>query len=161
MSNEDLNSHQNEEISEVRKRINQLCEENELQGLLDNRNRSRSVTIGSAGGGVIEFSMRNEWANLYYLANPVEAIEILGELASACGVEIAIRPRNDFASWRSWDTDLPGAIHWMGAAPWQLTDEDKKAISESKHKESQNKNSLPDMIKEQLNNENTESGDNN
>tara|TARA_X000000950_G_C13906586_1_gene657135 strand:- start:3121 stop:3588 length:468 start_codon:yes stop_codon:yes gene_type:complete len=154
-------SNEHEEISETRKKINQLYEENELQSLLDNRNRSRSISIGSAGGGVIEFSMRNEWANLYYLANPVEAIEILGELASACGVEIAMRPRNDFASWRSWDTELPGSIHWMGAAPWQLSDEDRKAISESKSKESQNKNSLPDMIDGQFEKKNIESGDDN
>ena len=154
-------SNEHEEISETRKKINQLYEENELQSLLDNRNRSRSISIGSAGGGVIEFSMRNEWANLYYLANPVEAIEILGELASACGVEIAMRPRNDFASWRSWDTELPGSIHWMGAAPWQLSDEDRKAISESKSKESQNKNSLPDMIDGQFEKKNIESVDDN
>jgi len=126
--------HNDEYISDVRKRINELCEENELQGLLESRHRSRSLTVGQTSGGVVEFGMRNEYSHLYYLVNPVEGVELLGQIASAIGVEIAIRPRDDFASWRSWDAQLPASIHWMGAAPWQLDEDERKKLSEAKSK---------------------------
>lgn len=127
--------------SKIRQRINQIYEENELAALESNRNRARSFSVGSANGGIVEVSMRGEFANLWYIMQPVEAIEFIGQLAAATGVEIAMRPRNDFSSWRSWDTSLPDEVAWLGAAPWQLGEERRSAIEAAKSK---NIKSLPD-----------------
>ena len=78
--------------------------------------------------------MRGDHANLWYLLQPVEAVEIIQQLAASAGLEIAIRPRQDFASWRSWDTSLPGSVHWMGAAPWQLGEQQRAELEAAKAK---------------------------
>jgi hypothetical protein len=121
-------------LSKTRQEIHSLYEENELASLKQNQTRARSLTVGTAGGGVIELNMRGDFANLWYQMQPTEAIEIIGQLAAASGVEIAIRPRHDFASWRSWDSTLPESIQWMGAAPWQLSAEDRQLLAEAKAK---------------------------
>lgn len=121
-------------ISSTRKKINKLYEENELANLKQTQTRARSFTIGTTTGGIIEVAMRGDFANLWYLLQPVEAIEVIGQLAAAAGVEIAMRPREDFASWRSWNTSLPSSVHWMGAAPWQLPDEERRLLEEIKTK---------------------------
>ncbi len=126
--------------SKIRERIHQIYEENELASLESNRDRARSFSIGSATGGIVEVSMRGDFSNLWYHMQPVEAIEFINQLAAATGVEIAMRPRNDFSSWRSWDTSIPNEIVWLGAAPWQLNEEKKTAIQAAKEK---NIKSLP------------------
>lgn len=121
-------------LSKTRQLIHAEYEANELASLKQTQSRARSLSVGTAGGGVVELNMRGDFANLWYQMTPPEAIELIGQLAAACGVEIAMRPRNDFASWRSWDVSLPSSIVWMGSAPWQLSEEDKKIISELKSK---------------------------
>jgi hypothetical protein len=121
-------------VSKTRQKIHEIYEENELAGLKQTQTRGRSMTIGTAGGGVIEVSIRGDFSNLWYQMQPTEAIEIIGQIAAAAGVEIAIRPRSDFASWRSWDTSLPASVQWMGAAPWQLTDEQRLELEAAKAK---------------------------
>lgn len=149
MDEENINPYKIEEgDSEIRKKIKQVCEENELQSILETRSRSRALHVGQSCGGTIEFAMRNEWSHLFYIANPVEAIEIMGSIAAACGVEIAMRPRNDFSSWRSWDTSLPSSVHWMGAAPWQLKEEDRKELGEAKKRENSSTNKFPEIIED-------------
>lgn len=120
--------------SKTRQKIHELYEENELASLKQNQTRARSLSIGTATGGVIEVGMRGDFSSLWYLLQPVEAIEIIGQLAAAAGVEIAMRPRQDFASWRSWDTSLPDNTYWVGTAPWQLTSDDKEKLNEVKMK---------------------------
>jgi len=120
--------------SKTRKKINDLYEENEYANIKANQTRARSLTIGTAAGGVIEVGMRGDFSNLWYLLQPVEAIEVIGQLAAAAGVEIAMRPRQDFASWRSWDTSLPDNTYWVGTAPWQLSSDDKEKLNEVKMK---------------------------
>lgn len=119
-------------VSKTRQEIHSIYEENELASLKQGQTRARSFSIGATTGGIIEVSMRGDFANLWYLLQPVEAIEIIGQLAAAAGVEIAMRPRQDFASWRSWDTSLPNSIHWIGTAPWQITEEDRQLLAEVK-----------------------------
>jgi len=119
-------------LSKTRQEINRQYEENELADLKQRQTRARSVSVGNAGGGVIEINMRGDFANLWFQMNPTEAVEFIGQLASSCGVEIAMRPRNDFASWRGWDTSLPPTVHWLGTAPWQLTEEERALLAESK-----------------------------
>lgn len=121
-------------VSKTRQRIQEIYEQNELASLEQNKTRARSLTIGATSGGVIEVSMRGDYSNLWYLLQPVEAVEIINQLAAAAGVEVAMRPRNDFASWRSWDTSLPPSVHWMGTAPWQLDEEARQQLEAAKAK---------------------------
>lgn len=118
--------------SEIKKRIEELEDESNLASLKQNQTRARSFTVGSAGGGVLELGMRGDFATLWYLVQPVEVVEIINQLAAAAGLEVATRPRQDYASWRGWDTSLPPSVHWMGAAPWQLSEEDRALLSEVK-----------------------------
>ncbi len=121
-------------VSKTRQKINELYEENEFANVKANQTRARSLSVGTAGGGVIELNMRGDFGALWYQLQPTEAIEIIGQLAAAAGVEIAMRPRQDFASWRSWDPSLPSSVAWMGAAPWQLSDSARAELEEVKVK---------------------------
>ena len=121
-------------VTKARKQIHDLYEQNELANLKANQTRARSLTIGTATGGIIEVGMRGDFSSLWYLLQPTEAVEIIGQLAAAAGIEIAMRPRQDFASWRSWDTSMPPSVAWMGAAPWQLSDEARAELEAAKAK---------------------------
>ena len=66
-------------------------------------NRARSVTVGTAFGGTVEVGMRaNDGSNLWCILQPVEAIELIHQLAAAVGCHIHLQPRKDFSSWRVW-----------------------------------------------------------
>lgn len=121
-------------ISRTRQKIHDLYEENEFANLKQSQTRARSFSIGTTCGGIIEVSMRGDFANLWYLLQPTEAVEIIGQLAAAAGLDIAIRPKRDFSSWRSWDTSLPSSVQWMGAAPWQLSEEQRIELEAAKSK---------------------------
>jgi len=121
-------------VSKTRQKIHEIYEENELASVKANQTRARSLSVGTAGGGVIELNMRGDFSNLWYQLQPTEAIEIIGQLASAAGIDIAMRPKQDFSAWRSWDTSLPGSVSWLGAAPWQLSDESRAEIEAAKAK---------------------------
>lgn len=121
-------------LSKTRQEIHAIYEQQELADLKQRNTRARSLSVGTAGGGIIELNMRGDFANLWYQMQPTEAIEIIGQLAAAAGVEIAMRPRQDFAAWRSWDTTLPASVAWMGAAPWQLSEEDRALLTAYKEK---------------------------
>lgn len=109
--------------SKIRKKINELYEENELANLESNKNRARSFTVGTAFGGIIEVSMRGDFHNLWCLLQPVEAVEFIEQLAAAAGLQVAIRPKQDFASWRGWNVDTENR-YWVGSAHWQLAEDD-------------------------------------
>jgi hypothetical protein len=124
----------NKKISKTRQKINQIYEENELANITANQTRARSISVGTAGGGIVEINMRGDFSNLWYTMQPTEAVELIAQISASIGVEIAIRPRQDFASWRSWDTSLPPCITWVGSAPWQLTDEQREELEQVKVK---------------------------
>jgi len=130
---------------EHNEKLKSIAMQNEIANRDHMNRRARSCTIGTAGGGILELCLRTEhYGTIWYQFNPVEAVEIMGQLAAASGIEMAVRPRKDFASWRSWDTNLPGSVHWMGTAPWQLNDDDRQELIESKIREIENyKSSLP------------------
>lgn len=109
----------NKKQSEIRKKINKIYEENELANLLTNKSRARSVTVGTAFGGSVELSMRGDYANLWAILQPVEVVELVEQLAAGVGLEIAIRPRQDFATWRGWSTDADDR-YWAGIGNWQI-----------------------------------------
>lgn len=139
--------------SATRKRINELYEENEYDSVNSMRHRARSITCGTAFGGVVEVTMRSESNFMYAQMQPTEAIEFIEQLAAGVGVEIAMRPKVDFASWRGWEEVIDqrigfDKIAWKGAAAWQLDgrhveeqyklryqeDSEPKALEESKPK---------------------------
>ena len=114
-----------EKLSKNRKKINELCEENEIDSINSNRYRARSITVGTAFGGIVEISMRTESGYMYAQLQPTEAIELIEQLAAGIGVEVAMRPKVNFASWRGWEEVIEqrigfDKIAWKGAAAWQL-----------------------------------------
>ena len=114
-----------EKPSEMRQKIHDLCEENEYYSMKQNRYRARSITVGTAFGGVVEINMRSDAATVHAQMQPTEAIELIEQLAAGVGVEIAMRPKQNFASWRGWEevigNNIPmNRIAWKGAAAWQL-----------------------------------------
>lgn len=121
-------------VSRYRKKINDLAEEAEYYSYLEGVNRAKSICIGSANGGIIELSLRSGKTTLHYIMRPVEAIEVMEQLAAACGVEIAKRPKQDFTAWRSWDVETPNGSDWKGSAPWQMNDNDRKELKKFEEK---------------------------
>ena len=112
----------------MRQKIHDLCEENEYYSLKQNRNRARSITVGTAFGGVVEVNMRSDAGSVYAQMQPTEAIELIEQLAAGVGVEIAMRPKQNFSSWRGWEEVIGqriplDRIAWKGAATWQIDSE--------------------------------------
>lgn len=123
--------------SKMRKKINEMCEENEYLSIQQNRNRARSITVGTAFGGVVEISIRSDIATIYAQMQPTEAIELIEQIAAGVGVEIAMRPKVNFASWRGWEEVIGqrvsfDKIAWKGAAAWQL---DGQSVEENYQKQ--------------------------
>lgn len=121
-------------ISKYRKKIDSLDEEAEYYSKLEGVTRARSISIGSANGGILELTLRSDRTTLHYLMRPVEAIEVMEQLAAACGVEIAKRPKQDFTAWRAWDPTTPNGSDWKGAAPWQMNDTDRRELKKFEEK---------------------------
>lgn len=116
-------------ISKTRQKIHEIYEQNELAALQQNQTRARSFSIGTTTGGIVEVSLRGDFTTLWYLLHPVEAVEMIESLAAASGLQVALRPKQDFSTWRSWDTTTPGCAHWIGAAAWQLNDEQREGLT--------------------------------
>jgi hypothetical protein len=114
-----------DKLSKNRKKINELCEENEIDSINSNRYRARSITVGTAFGGIVEISMRTQSGYMYAQLQPTEAIELIEQISAGIGVEVAMRPKVNFASWRGWEEVIEqrigfDKIAWKGAAAWQL-----------------------------------------
>lgn len=95
-----------------------IAEINDEIGLLSqsaNLYRGRSISVGPAGNGLLEIITRSDAATVWYQMQPTEAVEFLEQLAAACGLYVAIRPKNDFASWRNWKEDDLTDYAWRGA----------------------------------------------
>lgn len=137
------------EETEIRKKINKMYEENEYANLQQNKNRARSITIGTAFGGAIEVNMRGDYHSLWCILSPVEAIEVLEQLAAAAGVQVATKPKDDYSAWRGWDVTNVNHIHWKGAAPWQIAPENKELKAEKEPKQLPPGKEASDSEKEQ------------
>lgn len=120
--------------SKLREKIDQLAEENEYYSLLESQTRARSVTVGNATGGIIELTMSSSRATLHHMLRPVEAVELIEQIAAAAGLEIAKRPKQDFTSWRSWDLETPESSDWKGSAPWQMSDKNRREMKKFEEK---------------------------
>jgi len=128
-----------EQVSEIRKKINEHYELAELASIESNKNRARSFTVGTAFGGVIEVGMRGDHNSMWCLLQPVEAVEFIEQLAAAAGLQVALRPKQDFSTWRSWNFDTDSK-YWVGAAPWQLPNHEQDKQLSPQQEET---NSLP------------------
>ncbi len=91
--------------SKLRQMINNMAEENEYKNMQQNRDRARSVTVGTCGGGTLEMHMRGDYHSSWMALTPTEALELAEQLASACGVKLAMKPKDDFSAWRGWNAN--------------------------------------------------------
>lgn len=86
-----------------------------LESRLGDLNRARSITVGTAFGGVTEISMRsNKGESVWCILQPVEVVELVHQLTASIGCHIHIYPRNDFASWRDWKYTEEQLAHYRG-----------------------------------------------
>jgi len=82
-------------------------------------NRARSITVGTTFGGTTEVSMRSEGNGfLYCILQPVEVLELIHQLSANIGCHIAIKPRDDFGSWREWRVPDAEKQHLQGHPPF-------------------------------------------
>lgn len=85
-------------------------------GLNESVTRARSFTVGTAFGGAVEIAMRGEGgSHMWSILQPVEAVEILHQLAAAVGCHIHLTPRYDFAAWRNWKNSPEELERFRGA----------------------------------------------
>lgn len=118
------------EVKELEEKIRKLKIQHELNMIMINHemseksrmgdmNRARSFQVGTAFGGITEISMRagdgvTYWAQL----QPVEVVEIIQQLAANIGCHVAIKPREDFSTWREWKVEDELKLAYNGWAPW-------------------------------------------
>lgn len=92
--------------------LHQQAAENAIK---EAQNRARSVVVGTCFGGTIEVSMRRaDGSSTFAIMQPVEAIELIHQLAAGVGCHIHIVPRKDFASWRDWKYTEDELAHYRG-----------------------------------------------
>lgn len=104
---------------EAKKKIEEIQNKQEIENFESNFNRSRSITVGTSFGGTTEISMRGNGDRfLYCIMQPVEVIELIHQLAANIGCHIAIKPRDDFGSWREWRVPEAEKKHLNGHAPF-------------------------------------------
>jgi hypothetical protein len=85
------------------------------QAMAEAQNRARSVTVGTCFGGAIEVSMRRvDGSSTFVILQPVEAIELIHQLAANVGCHLQLVPRRDFASWRDWKYTEAELAHYRG-----------------------------------------------
>lgn len=97
MKDEDLS------IEEIEKEIHRKNKLRQLKSLSQEEHRAQSITIGTAGGGTTEITLRGtDGSYLWNVYQPVEVIELINQLSANIGCHIHIQPRNDFSSWRQW-----------------------------------------------------------
>ena len=84
----------------------------------EEQNRARSVTVGTAFGGVTELIMRRgDGTFTYAIMQPVEIIELIHQLSANVGCHMQLVPRKDFASWRDWKLTDAELEHYRGVQP--------------------------------------------
>lgn len=102
---------------EVKKKLQELQEKQDIQNFESSLNRARSITVGTCFGGTTELMMRgNDGSVLWSPMQPVEVIELIHQLAANVGCHINIKPRDDFSSWREWRVSEAEKLH-LGKQP--------------------------------------------
>lgn len=105
---------------ELKKELERRHKLRQLENLEANETRAQSLTVGTAGGGTVEITMRSSSGKfLWNTYQPVEIIEFINQLAAGVGCHIHILPRQDFASWRGWKMTPEELEHARGVQPFQ------------------------------------------
>ena len=100
-------------------KLRELEAEMNLENLESNRNRARSITVGTAFGGTTEIIMRSDGGrHIWCIMQPIEVIELVHQLAANVGCNVDVKPRNDFASWREWRVSEAEKKHLNGHVPF-------------------------------------------
>lgn len=100
-------------------KLRQMEMEMDLENRESNRNRARSITVGTSFGGTTEIMMRADGGrHIWCTLQPVEVIELLHQLAGNVGVNVDVKPRKDFASWRDWRVSEAEQRHLNGHPPF-------------------------------------------
>jgi len=100
---------------EFQRRLTQQQNEDDIAA---NLHRARSVTVGTAFGGVTELMMRkNDGSVVWAVLQPVEVMELIHQLSANIGCHINVQPRNDFASWRNWKAETPQELLSLNGHP--------------------------------------------
>lgn len=115
--------------TEFEEKLRSIKEEHEVNMILINAKmseesrqadlfRARSFNVGTSFGGVTEITMRANSGHTYWAPlQPVEVVEIIQQLASNIGCHVALKPREDFASWRDWNVSEQEKISSNGWPP--------------------------------------------
>ena len=100
----------------------------QLRSIEADKNRAQTISVGSAGGGTTEISLRGiDGAYLFHLMHPPEVVELIHQLAASNGLHIALKPRDDFASWRQWkEVTDEDRQHLNGWAPFAQLEHNSK-----------------------------------
>ena len=102
--------------AEKKKRLEEIQNELDVQNFKSVLSRARAVTVGTSFGGVIEVSMRGDGGQMLWTPmQPVEAIELIHQLAANVGCHINLQPRKDFSSWRDWKYTNEQLEHYRGS----------------------------------------------
>ena len=105
---------------ELQKELDRRHKLRQLEALEANETRAQSLTVGTAGGGTVEITMRSSSGRfLWNTYQPVEVVEFINQLAAGIGCHIHILPRQDFASWRNWKVTPEELAHARGIQPFQ------------------------------------------
>ena len=105
---------------ELQKELDRRHKLRQLENLEANDSRAQSLTVGTAGGGAVEITMRSSSGRfLWNTYQPVEVVEFINQLAAGIGCHIQIVPRQDFASWRDWRMTPEELEHARGIQPLQ------------------------------------------
>jgi hypothetical protein len=94
--------------------IKELEEKINFENRIGDLNRARSVTVGTAFGGVTEISLRGASNYLWCLMQPVEVVELIHQLSASIGCHMHLQPRRDFATWRDWKYTEEELAHYRG-----------------------------------------------
>ena len=104
---------------ELAKKRQELIQRQEIESYESSLSRARSITVGTAFGGTTEIMMRGDGGrHMWCVMQPVEVTELIHQLAANIGCHIAIKPRDDFSSWREWRVSEAEKKHLNGHAPF-------------------------------------------
>jgi hypothetical protein len=99
-------------------KLERLRKQQEIQGMESALTRARSIMVGTCFGGTTELSMRNDGGHMWCPMQPVEVVELIHQLAANIGCNVALKPREDFASWRVWNLTPEEYKHLNGQPPF-------------------------------------------
>jgi hypothetical protein len=100
---------------ELKKELDRRNKLRQLEVLEANDTRAQSITVGTAGGGTTEITMRSASGRfLWNTYQPVEIIELIHQLSANVGCHLQLVPRQDFGAWRDWKVTPEELAHARG-----------------------------------------------